>query len=528
MIKKITGVFAQIFNQKSIRTEVLALLLCIVSISVIAVIFLEVSSILILRDKAQETTSVALRGETEKLFNELTKAAAEKNDLIFHEIATDASKAAKYAENIFENPQAFVRGSYWRYDDQVFRGDKGQYMNGADDLSSVFIPNHVVITDDLKKRVELSAYLEFIFPKILEKKPDAVAIWMIGHQGESRYYPNIGLGNIAPPDEKVTEEVFFVIANPENNPEKEVVWTPVYDDPAGQGLMITASAPIYTKQKGFMGVLGIDVTLTKILENVEEYSPIEDADSFIIDERGYAIALSDEAHQELLGRSPEKKEFGVDLNGVTKELDSVISEMKKGSTGNKTITLWGREQYISYAPMKSTKFSLGMFVEKSVMEKTATGLEKEMNSSAWEMIFFRLFPLSLLILLVAWLVVYWYMNHRITQPLSSLTRTAEELSGGKMEVRSDIVSENEIGQLAKVFNQMAAQLQEHYSGLQQKVEERTTEVEKTKGKVETVNQELLKKVEELDRINKLMIDRELKMIEMKKEVEALRQAQGKN
>src|SRR3989304_9268015 len=354
MPKKLINFLAKLFSSKSIKTELLILLLVVNPISITIISYLGVSSVISIGNNAQEITSLTLRSQAERFLSQLTKATAEKNNLIFQEISIDASNVADYAKNIFEHPQVFVPGAHWRFDDHIFRGNQGQYLNGKDDVSSVFIPNHIAITDDLKKRVELSAFLEFIFPQVLKNKPNAVAIWIVGPEGESRYYPNIGLGNIVPPDEKVTEEVFFTVANPENNPERKVVWTPVYDDPAAQGLMITASTPIYTKQKGFWGVLGIDITLETIIKNIEEYTPIEDADSFIIGEDGYAIALSEEAYKDLFGKSLEKKESQVNLNGVTNELDSVIDEMKKGAMGFKIVNLWGKEQYIAYAPLEST------------------------------------------------------------------------------------------------------------------------------------------------------------------------------
>jgi flagellar hook-associated protein FlgK len=57
-------------------------------------------------------------------------------------------------------------------------------------------------------------------------------------------------------------------------------------------------------------------------------------------------------------------------------------------------------------------------------------------------------------------------------------------------------------------------LEEYSKTLEQKVEQRTGE--------------LNSKLEELERMNKLMIGRELKMVEMKKEIEALKQSSPPN
>ena len=59
---------------------------------------------------------------------------------------------------------------------------------------------------------------------------------------------------------------------------------------------------------------------------------------------------------------------------------------------------------------------------------------------------------------------------------------------------------------------MAAKLKESYSRLNEKVIERTKDLEVAKT-------ELKKNLDEVERMNKLMVFRELKMIELKKEIE---------
>lgn len=67
-------------------------------------------------------------------------------------------------------------------------------------------------------------------------------------------------------------------------------------------------------------------------------------------------------------------------------------------------------------------------------------------------------------------------TNRITQPLLQLAQGAKAIGSGNLDHRISILSENEVGLLAKEFNHMAAKLKESYSNLEQKVEERTAQL----------------------------------------------------
>ncbi|HFQ94563.1 MAG TPA: HAMP domain-containing protein, partial [Anaerolineae bacterium] len=70
-------------------------------------------------------------------------------------------------------------------------------------------------------------------------------------------------------------------------------------------------------------------------------------------------------------------------------------------------------------------------------------------------------------------VVAWIVGTRLTEPITSLTETAVEVSQGNLEARSDVQSEDELGTLAAAFNVMTDQLQGAISNLEQRVAERT-------------------------------------------------------
>ena len=62
------------------------------------------------------------------------------------------------------------------------------------------------------------------------------------------------------------------------------------------------------------------------------------------------------------------------------------------------------------------------------------------------------------------------MTRKITQPLGSLMKGAEQIGKGDLETRIPVLSSDEFGRLSKVFNNMASQLQETLTTLQYREE----------------------------------------------------------
>lgn len=408
---------------------------------------------------AQQITADAMRNQTENFLIQLTTAAAEKNDIILVNVQKETSSVADFAKNIFENPNSFS-SDVWKFDNHVVKGENGQYSNSQEDVSSVFIPNYIKLDNDLKNEMELSAFLDYMFPAVLRNDSNAFAIYFVGLQGELRYYPNVGIETLVPPDIDFTKLNFFNLATPENNSQRKVVWTPLYADVAGLGLMITASAPIYTKQKGFIGVIDIDVTLKSIITNIESYNPIENSYAFLIDKDGFSIALPEQAYKDILGRSREENESQTNLNNLTNDFSSVISKMKESSSGFQNVSVGNKELFVAYAPLNDTNFSLGIVVEKSIALKTVNDLKKDVGSSTQQMIYTRFLPAGMLILLVTFILVFFF-SKSITKPIKKLTKNVEDISMGKLDVEIDPKlkeSKDEIGALARAFDRTIVSL----------------------------------------------------------------------
>ena len=82
------------------------------------------------------------------------------------------------------------------------------------------------------------------------------------------------------------------------------------------------------------------------------------------------------------------------------------------------------------------------------------------------------------------------LARRMAEPIESMQAAAAKIGAGALDQRIDVRSSDELGALAEEFNRMAARLQESYAGLEQKVEERTRELEKALAELDEKSREL--------------------------------------
>jgi HAMP domain-containing protein len=99
----------------------------------------------------------------------------------------------------------------------------------------------------------------------------------------------------------------------------------------------------------------------------------------------------------------------------------------------------------------------------------------------------------------------------VTKPINDLTNAVKGIAVGNLLKHVSIKSKDEVGQLAEAFNIMTDRLQKSY-----------TELEVSLDEVKEKNKLLDQKILEAQELNKLMVGRELKMIELKDEIDRLK------
>jgi signal transduction histidine kinase len=465
---------------RSIKREILVITLTLTVITIAATALIGAFSTQGAGRDAAGATSETLRKQAEEFLTQVAISAAAQQDLAFERAKNDTNVVASYVGNFYDNPQIFSHGSYWNFDDRVTKKD-GRYLNDPNDVSTLHVPNFVVLSQTEKNRINLTANLDFIVPQLLKNNPDAVAAYSIDTKGVTRYFPDIVLGSLAPVDYDPRPDIYYDLASPQKDPEKKVVWSPLYDDVAGRGLMITVTAPVYDKT-GFDGIAATDVLLKNIINTITAYSPVEGSYAFLIDKDGQTIAFPDKAYKDILNRPRNEGEGRTNLASTTNEFSGILKKMISGKTGFGSIHSNNKEIFIAYAPLNQTGFSLGVVADSAVMLKAATVLNTEISGSVKNNIFTQVLPAGIVLILLASMLSFLLVT-RITGPVQELTKGAHEIGKGNFDYQLNIKSRNEIGELATSFTQMSQalknslqQLQEYSRGLEEKVRERTADL----------------------------------------------------
>jgi methyl-accepting chemotaxis protein len=171
----------------------------------------------------------------------------------------------------------------------------------------------------------------------------------------------------------------------------------------------------------------------------------------------------------------------------TKEEDIVLNRSKNYGIYTKTFTV-GQTKWM---------FWLGFSLKDITNQRNAIILSSIL--------------ISFLAELAVGIALYFIVTH-FTKPISELVTGTNKVAEGNLDYQLSASSDDELGVLASGFNSMTAKLKTSYSDLENKVKLRT--------------EELNQKLDELERMNKLMVGRELKMTEMKNEIEELKKKTG--
>jgi GAF domain-containing protein/HAMP domain-containing protein len=248
--------------------------------------------------------------------------------------------------------------------------------------------------------------------------------------------------------------------------------SPIYiDDSTGEPL-VTLAIPTKDVFGDFQGTLAVELNLKFMWDLVDQLQVGKTGTVFVVDRQGNLIAYSDTSrvlrgenvvHLERVGEFVSK--------GYIAE-DQPQAGVSQGINGGTVVT--------TYAPLGTPDWAV--VTELPWQE----AYQNVISQGIWSIL------ITLCMAFLAGLIGA-FAARRLAVPLTDLTETATRISEGNIELEATTRGPNETVQLANAFNSMTAQLRGFISGLEERVTERTAELE-------TANQQVARRAKQFEAI----------------------------
>ena len=221
-----------------------------------------------------------------------------------------------------------------------------------------------------------------------------------------------------------------------------VFFTKIYLDNYKTGLMITCAAPFYDAEEKFAGVVGMDILIADLYRAVIDVDLGKYGDAFLVDRSGNIIAPPG-----------QEKSGNRTIHDVTHSLaDKIMS-------GDKGFLRSDSGIYYAYALIKGTDWRFCARIPESVVSDPVNSMN--------ERIIFTILSFlgAFVIIVVLSIIAARKFSGRLTDPIIALESDVQKISGGNLDYRAEIRTNDEIGDLAESFNNMAASLKDYVKNL---------------------------------------------------------------
>lgn len=247
---------------------------------------------------------------------------------------------------------------------------------------------------------------------------------------------------------------------------KKTSFSTVYKHFVMNDLAISAACPVYDKAGVLKGVIGAHIILSTINQQLEEVAKQSKATAYIVERSsGELIANSLKRPNFDIAADNTVKRFNIDEID-NKAIQEAYHTFLDKSQNRLTVTTPEDKLHITVTEYK--KEGLDWLVITSIPESQFTaGVNKSIKFSIL---------VSIIAILIA-IIIYFKITDIIFKPIKNLINTTEKFSKGDFSERVKVYRNDEIGKLSNAFNDMAKQLDILINDLENKVAERTSELE---------------------------------------------------
>lgn len=262
-------------------------------------------------------------------------------------------------------------------------------------------------------------------------------------------------------------------------------WIPIYHSFSENLFFLDIAQPIYNKKNKILGVISVAYILDNIQDFLSQLKIGKTGQSFIFDYEGLLVASSKQVYSFNTNKNIKKVErIAIDkssnplIQATAKYLKNKFNNFEKINQNEQLEFSYKNErQLLQISPYKDA-LGINWFIVTVIPESDF--LDK-IYANTRHTILLCIMALILVVIMNI-LTVNW-----IIKPILRINRAAKEVAQGKLNQTLEISHTRELAELANSFNSMALELHDSFENLEQKVEQRTTELAISKEKAEVAN-----------------------------------------
>ena len=392
-----------------------------------------------------EISKNALLAQAEDYLYRLIEKQAQAANGQFYAVNRIVTQSAQYTQSLYENSSNFAGKKMPRPD---------QTENGVA-CSKYFLVKGVTETPEIAKEVSALSNCEYMFAPFLANNDMLDNIYIGTESGISYRYSRSNLYN-ENYDPKQRGWYKAAMASPD-----KLVWLPTYLDSYGN-TCITAAMTYRDSSGKIAGVVASDVLLTSLIEDAMKLKIGDTGSCFILD-----ADLNFIAHPKM-----NEPDFKTELTDHIES--SFIDTLKSSAIGIRETSYEGQNSYIAFSRLNETGWIFCASIETqeviapAVKAKADSDMLTERSQQQMQKLLFDIFRMFIVFFAITGIAVIMFsfaVSGTITRPIEELAVNAQDIGEGNFDHKISVRSKDEVGQLARRFNEMQDNLKNYLNHL---------------------------------------------------------------
>jgi two-component system sensor histidine kinase/response regulator len=245
-------------------------------------------------------------------------------------------------------------------------------------------------------------------------------------------------------------------------------WTDPYVDIYSGNLVTTCATTMTTADGEFLGVVGFDLLLDQIAEDLLN-AELNNGFAFLINRNGNVLVSPDLEARAM----PWVEAFQArDLNeSSSTAVRAVVQQMLDSSpdaarSGIEHVEVQGSYLFIAFAPIEIADWHLALVVPENevvqqAVETIRNDIDERQSDLSWQLI--TLLG-SMIVIIVG---IGFGLTHSFTRPIRALKHGAHLVASGQLDQQLPAAGHDEIGEMVESFNAMTSALRSKISELEE-------------------------------------------------------------